>query len=457
MMNTYTYTTTCDILTTADVVVIGGGTAGSFAAIAAAREGADVVLIEQFGSLGGSASHALVTPTMSVYVEGEPHHSYLAKELDARAIAAGAMTLRWKARYYDPTLLPCVLEDMALEAGVRLCFYTTLLDVVKEGSRVVGAVVKDKSGIHVIRGQIFIDATGDGDFSAAAGAAYTKGNPNTGKNQPISLRYLVSGVDMEAFHSTVSDNSISLTQGCVYAACTRQEPHNEVETIMARARDAGDLTREDLAYWQIFTLPNRPDTLACNCPEIFDFVDGTSAHDLTHAQIVGKQGAVRQLAFYKKYFRGFEHAYISAFAPMVGIRESREIAADTVLTLPDAVAYRKFPDAVAQTNYPIDIHGYGDAYSNKQVEGTVSDKPYFEIPFGALVVRDLDNVLVAGRCIGCDFFVQAAIRIMPTCRATGEAAGIAAAMCVKEGLSVHDPIGVRVHETMCARGAEFDQ
>ncbi len=454
-MTQYTYTTQCDTLATADVVVIGGGTAGSFAAIAAAREGAEVVLVEQAATLGGSATGALVTPTMSVHVEGEPHHSYLAKELDARAIAAGAMQLRRKARYYDPTLLPCVLEDMALEAGVRLYYYTTLLDVVKEGGCVIGAVVKDKSGIHVIRGRIFIDASGDGDLSVLAGASYTKGNPKTGRNQPISLRYLVSGVDMEAFHHTVSDHSISLSDGCAYAACTRQEPHNEVEAIMARARDAGDLTKEDLAYWQVFTLPSRPDTLACNCPEIFDYVDGTSAHDLTNAQIVGKRGAVRQLAFYKKYFRGFENAYISAFAPMVGIRESREIAADYILTLPEAVEYKKFPDAVAQTNYPIDIHGYGDEYTNDQVKGAVCDRPYFEIPFGSLVVRDLDNVLVAGRCIGCDFFVQAAARIIPTCRATGEAAGIAAAMCAKEGLSVHAPIGVRVHDTMIARGAEF--
>ncbi len=456
-MNTYTYTTQCDILTTADVVVIGGGTAGSFAAIAAAREGAEVVLIEQQSTLGGSASQALVTPTMSVHVEGEPHNSYLAKELDARAIASGAMQLRGKARYYDPTLLPVVLEDIALEAGVRLYYYTVLLDVIKDGARVTGIVVKDKSGIHVIEGNIFIDASGDGDLSVMAGAAYTKGNPKTGRNQPISLRYLVSGVDMEAFHNTVSDNSISLWQGCAYAACTRQEPHNEVEAIMARARDNGDLTKEDLAYWQVFTLPSRPDTLACNCPEIFDFVDGTSARDLTNAQIVGKRGAVRQLAFYKKYFGGFEGAYISAFAPMVGIRESREIAADVILTLPEAAQYKKFPDAVAQTNYPIDIHGYGDEYTNDPVKGTETDKPYFEIPFGALVVRELDNVLVAGRCIGCDFFVQAAIRIIPTCRATGEAAGIAAALCVKENLSVHDPIGVRVHDTMLAHGAEFDK
>jgi hypothetical protein len=309
--------------------------------------------------------------------------------------------------------------------------------------------------MHVIEGKLFIDCTGDGDLSVLAGAAYTKGNPQTGKNQPISLRYMVSGVDMQAFHETAPD-SISLWDGCCYAACTTQNPRTSVERIMAEARDNGDLIPEDLAYWQVFTLPSRPDTLACNCPEIFDRVDGTSAADLTNAQISGKQSAMRQLAFYKKYFKGFDKAYISGFASMVGIRESREIATDRILTIAEAKRYAKFDDAVAQTNYPVDIHGFGDEYTNEHVDGIENEKPYFEIPFGSLVVRDVDNLFVAGRCIGCDFFVQAAIRIIPTVRATGEAAGIAAAICAKEGINAHEVDGVRVHNTMVERGAEFD-
>lgn len=454
-MNTYTYQKQITVLAEADVVVIGGGTAGVFAAVAAADEGAKTVLIEQFGALGGSSTMALVTPTMSTHVAGAPMNSYLAKQLDDLAMARGAMQIRGVSRYYDPTLLPVVLEEMAVNAGVEVYLYTTLVDVIRDGKTVTGIVVSDKSGLHVIRGKQFVDCSGDGDLCVLAGAEYTKGNPKTGKNQPISLRYLVSGVDMKAFHETAPD-SISLWDGCAYAACTKQIPTNGVERIMAEARDAGDLIPEDLAYWQVFTLPNRPDTLACNCPEIFDRVDGTEAADLTNAQISGKKSAVRQLAFYKKYFKGFENAYISGFAQMVGIRESREIAADHILTLAEAAQYAKFPDAVAQTNYPIDIHGFGDEYTDEHVKGVETDKPYFEIPFGSLVVRDLDNVFVAGRCLGADFFVQAAIRIIPTCHATGEAAGIGAAICAKENTDAHAEIGVRVHDTMIARGAEFD-
>ena len=454
-MKNYTLQKTCDVLASYDVVVVGGGTAGVIAAIAAANEGASVALIEQFGALGGSSTGALVTPTMNTHVEGVPMNSYIVAELDRLALARGAMSMRGVSRYYDPILLPVILEEMAVGAGVSLYLYTDLVDVVKEGRTIVGVFVSDKSGMHVIEGKQFIDCTGDGDLSVMAGAAYTKGNPKTGKNQPISLRYMVSGVDMQAFHETAPD-SVSLWDGCCYAACTTQDPRTSVERIMAEARDNGDLIPEDLAYWQVFTLPSRPDTLACNCPEIFDRVDGTSAPDLTNAQISGKQSAMRLLAFYKKYFKGFENAYISGFASMVGIRESREIATDRILTIAEAKRYAKFDDAVAQTNYPVDIHGFGDEYTNEHVDGIENEKPYFEIPFGSIVVRDVDNLFVAGRCIGCDFFVQAAIRIIPTVRATGEAAGIAAALCAKEGINAHEIDGVRVHNTMVSRGAEFD-
>ena len=454
-MKNYTLQKTCDVLASYDVVVVGGGTAGVIAAIAAANEGASVALIEQFGALGGSSTGALVTPTMNTHVEGVPMNSYIVTELDRLALARGAMSMRGVSRYYDPILLPVILEEMAVGAGVSLYLYTDLVDVVKEGRNIVGVFVSDKSGMHVIEGKQFIDCTGDGDLSVMAGAEYTKGNPKTGKNQPISLRYMVSGVDMQAFHETAPD-SVSLWDGCCYAACTTQDPRTSVERIMAEARDNGDLIPEDLAYWQVFTLPSRPDTLACNCPEIFDRVDGTSAPDLTNAQISGKQSAMRQLAFYKKYFKGFENAYISGFASMVGIRESREIATDRILTIAEAKRYAKFDDAVAQTNYPVDIHGFGDEYTNEHVDGIENEKPYFEIPFGSIVVRDVDNLFVAGRCIGCDFFVQAAIRIIPTVRATGEAAGIAAALCAKEGINAHEIDGVCVHNTMVARGAEFD-
>ncbi len=461
MEKKYVFRAEAEVLTHAEVVVCGGGTAGSFAAIAAAREGKDTVLIEKFGALGGTSVLGLVTPTMATQVKKDgvtrdPQNSYLSVELDARCAAENASTLRGTERYHDPILLGGILEEMALEAGVRILFYTSVLDAVTEDGTVRAVIVSDKEGIRAVEGDVFIDATGDGDLSVMAGAQWRSGAPGTGKNQPMSLRYTVSGIDRFRFASTVTDGSIRLRDGqFCYSSCVKQDGEREVERIMKRAKDAGDLTAEDLAYWQIFTLPNRPDTIACNCPEFFVRVNGTKAGDLTAAQLDGKRAIRRHMAFYRKYFLGFENAYVSAIAPMVGVRESREIVTDRVLTLDDACRFAKFGDAVAQTNYSIDVHGFGDAYSNRHVGNGTDAEPWFEVPYGALTVKGFRNLLVAGRAIGCDFFTEAAIRIIPTCRATGEAAGIAASIAAERGIHVHDVDGKEVRALMIRRGADF--
>ncbi|MCQ2424842.1 MAG: FAD-dependent oxidoreductase [Lachnospiraceae bacterium] len=450
-----------DLLASADVVVCGGGTSGVFAAVAAAREGKSTVLIERFGALGGTPVQGLVLPTMSTKVKQngvlrDPQNSYLSAELDLLCEEAGIGFRRGSQRYFDPLLLGVLLEKMAAEAGVKVLLYTSLLSVIRENDRVSAVIVSDKEGIHAVEGKVFVDATGDGDLSVIAGADYSSGDPRTGKNQPMSLRYLVGGVDIPAFASAVSDGSIRLfPDGGCYASCVKQDGTNGVERILSAAREAGDLKKEDLAYWQIFSLPNRKGTIACNCPEFFERIDGTKAADLTNAQLEGKRAVMRQLAFYKKYFRGFENAYVSDIAAMVGVRESREIVTDYVLTLSDVASYHKFEDAVAQSNYSVDVHGFGDAYSDRPATLAASEQPWFEIPYRSLTVRGIDNLLVAGRAIGCDFFAEAAARIIPTCRATGEAAGIAAAVASERGIPVRSVNGSEVRKKMIALGADF--
>lgn len=453
-MKTYTFTTQADVLTSVDVVVVGGGTAGVMAAISAAREGKKTAIIETFGSLGGSSTNGLVTPTMSLKMGADVQNSPLTVELDRRALEAGIMVRNKECRHYDPLALKTLYETMVAETGVEIYLYTTLLGVQKDGDRIVGVFVRDKGGIHVVEGKMFIDCTGDGDLSVMAGAAYNHGNPQTGKNQPISLRYMVGGVDFAAFKESAPESVTHDGWRC-YSHCRLNGPHRDMERIMLAAQAAGDLTPEDTAYWQVFSVAGRPETLACNCPEFFERVDGTRAEDLTAAQLEGKRAIARHLAFYKKYFRGFENAYIAEIAPMVGIRESREIVTDYVMTLPEAASYTKYPDAIAQTNYSIDVHGFGQAYSDKPVSDGKAEKPFFEISYRSLVVKGIDNLLVAGRCIGVDFFVQAAIRIMPTCRTTGEVAGLAASLALTRNITPHDIDGAELRGILIERGAEF--
>lgn len=441
----------------AQVVVCGGGTAGAVAAIAAAREGAEVLIIEPFGKLGGSATLSLVTPLMTVGITDNPMNSSISDEINRRAIEGGFSARQGvNPGYFDPQMMAFLLEEMAVEAGVKILYYTTPIKVIKEDGRITAIIVRDKAGLHAVEGDMFIDCTGDGDLSVMAGAEYTKGNPKTGKNQPISLRYILGGVDRKAFAETVTDNSISYDGPFSYSACVKLDGEREVEKIMTKALKAGDLTVEDLSYWQVFGIPGRDDCLAFNCPEFFEHVDGTDPAHLTETQILGKKAILRQLAFYKKYFKGFDKAYVSDVSAMVGIRESREIVTEQIMTFMEAAAYRKFDDSVAQTNYPIDVHGMGDEYTCETVKSqAVNEKPFYEIPYGSLVVKGTDNLLVAGRCIGCDFLVQASIRIQPTCRATGEAAGIAAVMALKKGCLPREIDGRDVRARMIENGAVF--
>ncbi len=458
-----TYSKELPIYCKTDIVVCGGGTAGSFAAISAAQRGKNVLLIEQFGSLGGSATNALVTPFMKVHIEGEPQCSYIAEVIKKRLFdingAAGN-----RGEKFDPILLKIVLEELCLEAGVNILYYTYICDVIKDGSTINSVVIANKSGIQLVESDIFIDATGDGDVSTYANAGYLKGNPATGKTQPISLRYTVGGIDRVAFSEFIK-NEIERTgnDGAVifdppeetYGAVVSSYGFNwTLNDVFMKAKENGDLLEEDTLYWQAFSLSNRPDSMTFNNPEFFDEVDGTNPEHLTKTQIEGKKRIYRQLCFYKKYLKGFEKSYISEIASMVGIRETRHILTEYVLTNEDVLSRKKFDDHFSQCNYPIDVHGKTLTYvSNAR---PINDgKPFYEIPYKSLVVKDLDNLFVVGRCLGADFFAQSSLRIQPPVRSSGEAAGIAAVIAINENKLPREINGKFVREEMIKSGAKY--
>ena len=445
----------------AEIVVCGGGTAGAFAAIAAAREGRDVLLIEQFGCLGGTATNGLVTPVMSTHTPGDRQCSYLSVELRDRLCARGSGDK--KGRLFDPMALKCELELMAAEAGVRLLYHTFVPDVLTDNGSVLAVVIANKAGLSLVKGKIFIDCTGDGDVSVRAGAGYNKGNPETGVNQPMSLRYIVDNVNIREwgrfFEEIKAETGINQAAGAdpdgksFYAHCCKGGLVT-LTSVFEKAVENGDLTEEDHLYWQAFAMPGRPGSVAFNCPEFFSHIDGTNPEDLTLAQINGKKAILRQMAFYKKYMKGFEEAYIAEIAPMVGIRESREIITDYVMKAEDLLCKRKHPDMFCQSNYPIDIHGK----QLKNIENNLvpeDDKPWYDIPFRSLVVKDIANLMVAGRCLGAEFLVESSLRVQHSARSSGEAAGIGAALALKNGVTPHDIHGEDVRRIMQEKGAEY--
>ena len=443
----------------ADLVVCGAGTAGSAAAIAAADQGIRVLLIDQFGSAGGSATNSLVTPMMNSGIVGNPHCSYVGEEINRRMIGLGAAEGDGKV-WFDPEMLKFVLEEMLTERGVKRLYHSFLCGAEMDGTRVTGAALANKSGLVWARGAAFIDATGDADLCVRLGLPVMHGNEEDGANQPVSLRYILGGVNLDEFWELIQSMRADGTpktarpQNFDGAVTNSFSPQWVLAPFFQRAISAGDLEAEDAAYWQYFTVPGRCDSLAFNCPEFFDLHDADDAEALTRVQVDGKRAILRQLAFYKKYLKGFEKAYISAVAPMVGVRESRRAQTEYILTYADCAGRARFDDAVVRTNYYIDVHG--KTLKNVKLPETDAVSPYYEIPLRALVVRGADNLLAAGRNLGADFIAQSSARIIPTCRAMGEAAGIAAAMFVKEGAQrVKDIGGAQVREEMIRRGADF--
>ncbi len=444
----------------ADIVVCGGGTAGAFAAKAAADLGKDVLVVEQFGSLGGTATNGLVLPVMHTHIEQNPQCSYIANIVRDKLLELGATV--GNGANFDPLILKSVLEEMCVESGVKLLFYTFIADAIVENNKVTAIVVANKNGLGLIKGKTFIDATGDGDVCVRAGAGYTKGNPdNDGKNQPISLRYIVSNVDFEAFgnfiwelnRSTGKWVGASYDNGSIYVDCTN-DGRSAFSDIFDQAIAAGDLIPEDKAYWQGFTVSGRPRCLAFNNPEFFDETDATNPNHLTNTQVAGKKAIIRQLKFYKKYLKGFEGAYISDVASMVGIRESRNIETDHVLTAVELLSRKKFDDMFCQSNYPVDIHGK-TLRCEYNIEIADDGKPWYEIPYRSLIVKDFDNLFITGRCLGAEFLAQSSLRVQQSVRASGEAAGIGAALALDRGVTPRAVNGREVREIMIKNGADF--
>ncbi len=449
-----------DVRYEADVAVVGGGTAGVIAAIAAANMGANVLLVERYGALGGTATMGLVTPVMP---EGAPSgnaESAISKQIRKRLTAKG-YAHKFEGNFsswFDTEMLKVELEEMAYEAGVNVLYDTELVDVMVCDGKVDALLVHNKGGLCAIQATQYIDCTGDGDLSVKAGALYEAGGPN-GMNQSVSLRYEMCGVDLEKFGKWLEENGqndgwtkpplISTFRG----GCCKG-----FDALIDKAIADGAVTEADMHYVQMFTMPGNPTAMNFNCPELGNSENVLNPDFVNDRYYEGKKAVVRSAEFYKKYVPGFEKASLSKIAPMLGVRESRRIETEYLLTIDDIFAYRKFADGISISDYKIDVHGSTKfaAIADKEYDHSLPrEEWYFTMPYRSLVVKGLDNLLVAGRCAGADFFAQSAIRVQHMCRYMGEAAGIGAAMAAENGVCPKEIDGSLVRAQMIALGADL--
>ncbi len=415
---------------TADVVVIGGGSAGTAAACAAARCGATTLLVERYGFLGGASTAGMVGPFMTSYTADGKRQlvAGLFQEVIDRMVAMGGAVdpsltepgSAWSSFIHlgHANVTPFHVEslkmaalDMVCEAGVDIRFHTSFVDVVMQGPRISEIVTLDKQGLGLLRPKIVIDASGDGDVAAKAGAPFEVGRKEDGKMMPVTLFLTIGNVDDERVEAWMREHEV-LHPG-----------ERLFECIVKAARERGEWTLER-EFLNLYREPT-PGQWRVNTTRV-QGVDGTNPDDLSRAEIESRRQARQLVRFLRSHCPGLENAQLTATAMHVGVRETRHILGDYVLNGADVLEGRRFADAIAQCAYPIDIH---DPQGPRgRLEGIRSD--HYEIPYRCLVPRQVDNLLVAGRPISADHEGAASARVIPPCYATGQAAGVAAACSV---------------------------
>jgi hypothetical protein len=442
-----------------DVLVVGGGPAGIGAALGAASAGADVVLAERYGFLGGNATVALVMPWMSFHTrrpqpprlgdtglmpsdhgEGEPVVAGTHIEVIERLIASdGALPPSPETGYtvpFDPEVFKVVALDLLDEAGVQHLFHAFASGVLS-GEPEQRVIFETKSGPLVVQAQAVVDCTGDGDVGAAAGAPFAVGRDPDGLVQPMTLMFRIVEFDRGAFADYVRDNP-SQWRGV-----------HGLWDFVAKATEAGDLQlpREDVLF---FGTPH-PREVAVNSTRVTRAL-GIDAWDLSRAEAVSRRQMRQLAAFLKRYVPGFADSYVVQSGVAIGVRETRRILGDYVLTGEDIVDARKFPDVIARGTYPIDIH-------NPEGKGTilrpVRPGDAYDIPLRSLLPRGVDGLLTAGRCISGTHEAHSSYRVTPTAIATGQAAGVCAALAAARGVTPRGVPAGDVQRELLRQGADL--
>jgi len=414
-----------------DVFVAGGGPAGVAAAVAAGRQGRKVFLAEGHSCLGGMGTAGLV-PAFMTFGDGVNFLTAgVGREVLDRLRAGGGVgpedklgTSDYSSVGIKAEVLKRVYDEMVAQSGAGFAFHTLLIAVEVEGEAVSAAICAAKSGIFAVKAKVYVDCTGDGDLAAWAGAPFEKGDEE-GNLMPGTLCSLWANVDWK----TVRTSGLGSGNGRV-----------------EEAFKDGVFTHQDRhvpGMWRV-----GEDVGGGNIGHTYG-VDGTDERSLTEALVWGRKLILEYDRYYREYLKGFEGMQLMATGSLLGLRETRRIMGDYILCLDDFKSRAVFPDEIGRYCYPIDIHPsrpekasfekFMDEWKNLRYEKGES----YGVPYRCLLPKGLSNVLVGGRCISSDRYMQGSIRTMPGCYLTGQACGAAAAVAVESGT---DTRGVDVKE-----------
>lgn len=448
-----------------DVVVVGGGTAGVAAAYTAAKNGLKTLLVEKKIHLGGSITSGLVLPVMNSG-KSDINRDFFDKLAEEMAKYGAQIDFEGNKGWFDPEILKIVLDKLLTSVGVEIRFLTSVYGVEFDFHKNIKKLFlqqellsecinklysnnsdclrdvepkmlleyldkidsdnisgENKRLLEPIETRYVIDATGNCDVGKICGCNFIENLEN--ETQPITLRFIMSGINMEKFAAFLrgidADKEVSPIERIgeeihLSTAYTWDKGSRwALKPIFEKAVAAGDLTEEDSNYFQVFTVAGCRGALAFNCPRIVKNVDITDITSVSKALIEARGSIFRLSRFCKKYFPGFENAYISNIADDLGIRVSRRIKGKYIYTERDIIEGKRFGNPVLVANYPIDVH------SCEKDGSTLKKIGYYQVPVESLMSADVNNLFVIGRCISADFKAQAALRVQQSCFSMGEA------------------------------------
>jgi hypothetical protein len=397
----------------ADVVVCGGGPAGIAAAVACARQGADTVLIEMQGCLGGVWTSGLLSNLIDYQ-----NKSGIMQELVTHLESSDA---QYSAKVYDAEYMKWILDQLCLEAGVDIRLHTRVVAAYKQSKNKLETLVTESfSGREAWQAKVFIDCTGNGDLGAYAGCDFAVGHPETGKTQPASLMAILVGLDEER----LVEEGFTRGRG--------QSSEASKRAFYQEIRRAG----MEASYTMPTLFAVRPGMIAMMANHQYG-VSVLDAAQVTAATLQARDEVHRIVNGLRALGGVWSNLRIATTGAQIGIREGRRIQGLYTLTSEDLIRGARFPDAVCRVTFNVDVHSLdkkaGGAYGSHSVRA----KPY-DIPLRSLIARDVKGLMMAGRCISGDFFAHASYRVTGNAVAMGEAAGKLAARAVEEKTLPHE-------------------
>ncbi|MBQ5825468.1 MAG: FAD-dependent oxidoreductase [Clostridia bacterium] len=398
-----------------DVLVLGSGPSGFAAAYAAAKNGAEVILVEQGGDVGGISTSGLMSHWTGS-CDSPLFHEILRRSAEKNEG-------RFKAEItnlIDPEKLKTLYLEMLDEVGCKLMLYTFAVDAICDGDKVLGATVVNKSGKTDIYAKVTVDATGDGDIAAASGARFVLGRESDNKMQPATLMFKVGGVDYSRAVFLGSFES------------TYDTPDGELQALAKQhiPAPAGHI----LTYET--TLPG---VVTCNMTNAIG-IDGTNADDLTQAMLVCRRQMDDIVKYLRRFVPGYENCFVLSSASLIGVRETRHFAGKYTLTEQDILEARVFDDYVVKDAYfNFDVHNITGAGLDKTgAQKYFPQDNSYTIPYRCLLPELKENLLLCGRNISGTHMAHSNFRVMPICVGIGEAAGVAASLAVSQSCSLSD-------------------